>query len=108
MKKDTIRVLRKRPGEPWNLGLIQNDLESLQHFVDGYIETVTITSDLVLICNEEGRIRNMEYNTNILNLPIYGPIIIAGVNKDEFDDIPADVKQLIEIGLIKGDVVYVN
>lgn len=50
----------------------------------------------------------MEYNVNILNMPIYGPIIIAGVDGEEFDDLPADVKQLIDIGLIKGEVVYVN
>lgn len=106
--KDKIMVLKKRPGEPWHLEPIRNDLESLQLFVDGYIEAVGITSDLVLICNEEGRIRNMEYNVNILNMPIYGPIINAGVDGEEFDDLPADVKQLIDIGLIKGEVVYVN
>lgn len=54
--KDKIMVLKKRPGEPWHLEPIRNDLESLQLFVDGYIEAVGITSDLVLICNEEGRI----------------------------------------------------
>lgn len=33
---------------------IENTLEALQHEVGGYIETLTLTSDLVLIMDEEG------------------------------------------------------
>lgn len=33
---------------------IENTLEALQHEVGGYIETLTLTSDLVLIIDEEG------------------------------------------------------
>lgn len=37
-------------------------LEELQGFVSGYIEMVAVSSDRVLIINEEGRLKNLPYN----------------------------------------------
>ena len=52
-----MKVIYKAPGcqpEPRD---IPNTLEELQAAVGGYIETVTIASDVVIICNEEGACR---------------------------------------------------
>lgn len=54
-----MKVIYKAPGcapEPRD---IPNTLEELQATVGGYIETVTIASDAVIICNEEGRLRGL-------------------------------------------------
>ena len=37
---------------------IDGDLSSMQQEVDGHIETVTIAKDLVLVCDEEGRLKD--------------------------------------------------
>lgn len=66
---------------------IDNTLEALQKAVGGYIETVTLTTDACLICNEEGRIRNME-TQEILNTTYYGPVLLVGTKGDEFTDAP--------------------
>lgn len=58
----TIKVWVKRPGEKPEKIQIKNTLEGLQKIVGGYIETVTMASDFVVICNEEGRIRKLPYN----------------------------------------------
>lgn len=84
-----IKVYVKMPGqdpEPW---LIDNTLEALQEIVGGYIETVTATRDLVIICNEEGRLLGLPYNCRIRGYDFVGPIIYAGVQGDEFADVPA-------------------
>ena len=49
-----IKAVVKKPGEPAYITNISDSLKNLQNTVDGYIETVTIVSDTVIICNEEG------------------------------------------------------
>ena len=56
-KLDKIRVIVKRPGEAAFMTVINNELETLQKIVGGYIETVTLADDFVVICNEDGKIK---------------------------------------------------
>ena len=44
-------VLKKEPGKDPMLTDIDNTLESFQKNVGGYIETVTLTEELVNVCN---------------------------------------------------------
>ena len=58
-----MKVIIKRPCDQFGEeATIPNTLEALQKTIGGYIETVTLDNGVVLICNEEGRIRNMPYN----------------------------------------------
>lgn len=83
-----IKVITKRPGEPPRSVNISNRLENLQKYVGGYIEAVTLTSDIVVICNEEGRLMRLPFNCYICGVGFCGPIIICGVADDEFADLP--------------------
>lgn len=65
MKTKTIRALKVYPRHYPIPTDIDNTLEALQEFVGGYIETVTITEKLVLICNEEGKIKNLPKNREL-------------------------------------------
>lgn len=89
-----IKILMKKPGEKAAVVEPANDLAALQHLVGGYIETVTITSDLVVICNEEGRLLGLPYNTKIYNVEFVGTILLAGVRRDSFADLPVDVSAI--------------
>lgn len=76
---------------------ISDTLENLQKTVGGYIETVTLFSDLVVICDEEGRIKGKPHCCNICGVDFCGTVILAGVDGDEFADIPcefADFKRM--------------
>lgn len=90
--KDKIFVVVKRPFEPTGrIRQISNTLDALQYLVGGYIETVRITDDAVLIVNEEGRIMGLpEQNRTICGERFVGPVVLAGVNGDEFTDAPLD------------------
>ncbi len=57
-----MKAIRKEPGCAPELIDIDNTLKALQTEVGGYIETVTIASDAVVICNEEGVLLGMPYN----------------------------------------------
>ena len=80
---------------------IENKLEAFQEAVDGYIETVTLDNGVVLICNEEGKLRDMPYNFTHrqmfgaipLQYPIFGTVIACGAEGDEFADIPIDFNE---------------
>lgn len=48
-----ISVLIKDPGKNPRHVYIENSLKNLQATVGGYIETVTLATDAVIICNEE-------------------------------------------------------
>lgn len=90
MRENQILILTKQPGKPAELEpLFENKLEAFQKFVGGYIEAVTLTNDLVAICNEEARLLGMEPNVVICGVDFVGPVIIAGVKGDEFSSIKA-------------------
>lgn len=68
-----IRVIYIAPGADAEEREVENSLEALQELVGGNIEVVTIASDCVVVCNDEGRINGMPYNCHIRNIDFYGP-----------------------------------
>ena len=91
-----IRVYIKEPGNDVYEKYVENSLEEMQSIVGGYIETVTIATDLVVICNEEGRMMGLPYNCNLLGMDFVGTIIFAGVDGDKFGDVPEGVGIVLE------------
>ena len=83
-----MKAIRKKPGCEPELIDIDNTLKALQAEVGGYIETVTITSDAVIICNEEGRILGLPYNCRFVGVDFVGTVLIVGTKGDEFCDVP--------------------
>lgn len=71
-----LRVLVKRPGLPLRAEVVENTLRSMQELVDGPIECVTVTDDLAIVCNEEGRLRGLSPSASILGetQPVWEPI----------------------------------
>lgn len=83
-----MKAIRKKPGCTPEIIEVENTLKALQTEVEGYIETVTIASDVVVICNEEGVRLGMPYNCRFVDVDFVGPILVVGRNKDEFCDVP--------------------
>ena len=90
MKENQILVMVKEPGkEPVLEPLFENTLEAFQEAVGGYIETVTLANDVVIICNEEGRLMGLPYNVTVDRVSFVGTIVVAGVKGDEFASLKA-------------------
>ena len=83
-----MKAIRKKPGCAPEVIEVENTLKALQAEVGGYIETVTIASDAVVICNEEGRLCGLPYNCRFVGVDFVGTILVVGRNKDEFCDVP--------------------
>ena len=104
-----IKCIVKRPDEQFGQVTWASDsLENLQKTVGGYIETVSIDDhELVLIVNEEGKLRDMPYNFSALcsahaydayvewGEQLFGTVIVCGTSptKDTFEDIPIDFNE---------------
>ena len=82
----------KEPGKaPRVEPLFDNDLKAFQEAVGGYIETVTLATDLVIICNEEGRLKGLPWNCTAFGVDFVGTIVVAGVKGEEFASLRAGV-----------------
>lgn len=85
---ENIRVLYIEPNKLPEVRIIKNELENLQHMVaygeDALIEMVELPRDnnVILVCNEEGKINGMQANRDIGYDIIYGPFFIAADDRD--------------------------
>lgn len=93
---DTLKVIIKRPGMAAAVSVIKNTLEDLQKFVGGYIETFTLPDGAVVIRDEEGFLKNKAVSCLMEGQYFFGPIIIAGVDGEEFADCPLTYKDAVE------------
>lgn len=82
-----MKVIRKKPGMAPELVEIENSLESLQAEVDGYIECITLWENMVLICDEEGLLKDKPVNRYI-GWSFAGTVLVVGVDGEEFCDVP--------------------
>ena len=105
-----IKALVKRPDEDYgHMTYISNTLENLQRTVEGYIEAVTYhpsiateTGSFIVICNDEGRIRNLPFNCWIGGNDFYGTIIVVEARGDEFTDLTMSMqswKRLMDMNI---------
>lgn len=101
-----IKCIIKRPDEEFgHMTSVSATLKNLQKNVGGYIETVTLynmtpvgpgeisSSGLVIICNEEGRLKGLPHNCNVMGVDFVGDIIAIGFKGDDFCDIPISFAQ---------------
>jgi len=75
---------------------IPNTLNSLQKQVEGYIEYYYIpdTDDVVIICNEEGKINGMGPNREVGRDIIFGPFLIVGDDYEQGETISLTDEQV--------------
>ena len=89
-KEAQILAIVKEPGKPARVEpLFENTLQAFQEAVGGYIETVTLCTDLVLIVNEEGRLRGLPFNTTVCGLDLVGTVMAVGIKGAEFASLKA-------------------
>ncbi len=93
MTDDKIKCLLVEPNKLPKEIEIKKELEEYQRLVGGWIEEVYLPfdDDIVIICNEEGKINGMELNRDIGRDIIAGPFLIVG---DDYDN--ADFKSLTQ------------
>ncbi len=99
--EEKLRVLYKQVGKIPKVKIIKNTLEEKQELVQGLIEVIPY-NDMLLICNEEGKILNLEPNVIFDFDYIAGDCFVVG---DDYKR--GDFKSLTmeEIEFAKNDLI---
>lgn len=97
MAEGKIKCIIKRPDELYgHVTNISASLENLQKTVGGYIEAVCIRKvekdgkeyEVVIVCDEEGKLKHKMPNIALGRDIICGDIIILGSDGEDFCDVP--------------------
>lgn len=85
-----MKVIRKHPDQMPEVIDIENDVDAICTELDGHMEAFTIAKDLVILCDEEGRLKGKAPNIALKSLGVdfCDTILIVGVNGEEFCDVP--------------------
>ena len=108
-ENEKLRVILCRPGETAEIVVIEDDLESMQELVGGliepydpfYSETDPRYENVILVCNEEGKLMQLPPNRAIVDEDgrvmdvIRGPFFLcyAPVESERFLSIPPDLEE---------------
>ena len=88
---DTIKILKIEPNKRPEVAFVVNSLESFQTLVNGYIETVTLEDDAVMIVDMEGKLKNNpQGNRRFRNDIIAGTMLITGRDKEHLVSLSDD------------------
>ena len=102
--------LRSAPGRHYKgyMGQIENTLKAHQAYVGGLIQAVHISSEIIVICNDEGKLQNLPLNRALLgdNSQVIdyfvGDILLVRSSGEDFasirpEDIPVIERLLIPL-----------
>lgn len=109
-----IRAIVKRADEEiGHVTYVSNTLENLQRTVGGYIECVTDPDGkFVIICDEEGRLKDKPYNCTVNfgqhrhPVSFVGDIVAVGMGEEDFEDLPAEITMKEWKEMISHDELY--
>ena len=90
-KEKVLKILLKRVGREPEVRFIENTLRAKQMLVSGLIEVVPVLKDILLVCNEEGKLDNLLPNLIFPYDYIAGDCFLVG---DDYDN--ADFKSLTD------------
>ena len=93
-----MKAVIKNVGEKAKIVDIENELFTLQKIVEGDIEYFPLPNEMVLVCNETGKMDKLPLNfileVNDYTDPIVGNVIFMGDNEDHTDCIDLSDEQI--------------
>lgn len=96
-----IKIVYKKPNEKPHEMEVENTLEKFQELVGGYIEAIPANDDgsIIMVVDEEGRLKDLEVNIWIGNEPIVGNVVfVRNTGDGEFSSLTDDmVKAIIKL-----------
>lgn len=80
---DKIKCVIQKPGYFSDVVELENTLESFQNIVGGYMETLTMPYGLILMMNDEGKLKKLEPNVEIdVSDIIVGTIVVTAADDE--------------------------
>ena len=87
-----MKIIFKAPGRVPEIRDIDGSLKTLQELVGGNIEPITLHNGMVILCDEEGKLRGKEPNIWLERIKdtLVGNVIFLGEDGEEFTDFPEE------------------
>ena len=94
-------ILKKEPGGVFYVKNIPNTDDAFHDEIGGYYEIVRYSQHCVLICDEDGIMKDLPYNTTIAGQRFLGPVFFVGVEdnrygEEQFCDAPGFIQACLE------------
>ena len=100
-----IKIVFQWPGKISSIATIPNTLEAMQKLVGGYIETVSLPNGLILVMDEEGRLKGRQENVRCVQYgTIVGTVFVTAADGDEFRSLTTEEIQTARAWLMKHSV----
>ena len=97
-----IKVVAQNPGEISRIVTVPNTLEALQELVGGYIEVHHIGNGLLLVMDEDGRLKGLPENVRCVQYgTIVGPVFITVDQDEDFRSLTPEEIQTARAWLMK-------
>lgn len=81
---ENISILKVEPGQPPEMVTMPNALDVFQAAVGGYIDTVELDANAVLVCNEDGKLTGLPANRQVGGDTIVGTFLVVGAEDGKF------------------------
>lgn len=92
-----MKVIVKEVGKKAEVREIANELEALQKIVGGYIEVVQVDADVLMVCDEEGKLKGKPYNFDLGRDIIVGDVLFVQSYGEDFTDLnEANIEKLLK------------
>lgn len=78
-----MNIIVKEPGKQAYHKSIEGTLKEMQEIVGGYIETVRVGKLLLMVCNEEGKLRGLPHNFALGNDIICGTVFFCSMSGED-------------------------
>lgn len=97
-----IKIVYQNPGEISRIVTIPNTEEAMQELVGGYIEVHHIGNGLLLVMDEEGRLKGLPENVRCVQYgTIVGPVFITADKDEDFRSLTPEEIQTARAWLMK-------
>ena len=106
--KEKLKIVMKRVGKEPKVMNVENTLEAKQKLVNGLIEVLPVTDDILLICNEEGKIENLLPNLVFDYDYIVGDCFFVGDDYENGDFKSLTDEQVKEVFAICQNRQFIN
>ena len=85
-----MKIIFKEPGRTPEFRNIDGSLETLQELVGGNIEPITLGNGMVILCDEDGKLKGKEPNIYLDRIKdtLVGNVIFLGEEGEDFTDFP--------------------
>ena len=105
-----MKAILKKPNCKSELVEINDELEELRQLVGGYIETIPYRDNIIILLDEEGRLKDSEDNIVVSKYGmLVGNIVFVGTKGEDFISLTEYQIQeiLISFSLLKLSIVSI-